>query len=317
MKFGINPVPPFNFDLSAAIFREGDERIQRYENGCFWQVIRPNGKLVLALLRSTGTVDDPELSVNLMPDGDLSDDDIRMAGEIVRALFNMNLNLLPFYEAVKGDRVMTKVAHLLRGLRNPSKATVFEALVDSIVEQQISLKAAWSLERRLIETFGDKLPLGDKTYFAFPEPEKLAKARTEELRGCGLSTRKSEYIRDLAQLIQKGLDLEKFKDYGDQEKIINELSQIRGVGVWTAELAMVRGMNRLDAMPADDLGLRRCISHYYCADRKITGDQARKVAEAWKGWRGLASFYMIMAERIGIEICTKNGLNWAAHPSGL
>jgi DNA-3-methyladenine glycosylase II len=208
-------------------------------------------------LRSTGTVDEPILSVNLMPDEDLSGDDVRIAREIVRALFNMNLDLLPFYEAVKGDQVMTKITQLLRGLRNPSTATVFEALVDSIVEQQISLKVAWSLERRLIKTFGDELPLGEKTYYAFPEPEKLGRATVEELRGCGLSTRKSEYIRNLAQLIRKGLDLEKFKDYQDPDKIIEELRRIRGVGVWTAELVMIRCMSKLDAMPADDLGLRK------------------------------------------------------------
>ena len=240
--------------------------------------------------------------MNVLPDEDLSVDDVRIAGEIVRVLFNMNLDLLPFYETVKGDRVMTKITKLLRGLRNPSTTTVFEALVDSIVEQQISLKVAWTLEKRLIETFGDVLPLGEKTYFAFPLPEKLAGATVEELRGCGLSTRKSEYIRDLAQMIQKGLDLDKLKEHQDPDRIIKELRQIRGVGVWTAELAMIRGMSKLDAMPADDLGIRRCLSHYYCADRKITGDQARRVAEAWKGWRGLASFYLIMAERIGLEI---------------
>lgn len=302
MEFITKPVPPFSFDHSAGIFSEGDERIERYEKGTYWQVIRLNGKLVLASLRSTGTVDEPEIYVTLTPDRDLTADDIRMAEEIVRGLFNMNLDLLPFYESVKGDRVMKKLTHLLRGLRNPSTATVFKALVDSIVEQQISLKVAWSLERRLIETFGDKLTFGEKTYYAFPEPKKLARATIEKLRGCGLSTRKSEYIRDLSQLVLKGLDLEKFREYNDQGKILEELKLIRGIGVWTAELAMVRGMSKLDAIPADDLGLRRCISHYYCADRKITGDQARKVAEAWKGWRGLASFYLIMAERIGIEI---------------
>lgn len=302
MDFVTKPVPPFSFDLSAGIFSEGDERIERYENGTYWQVIRPNGKLVLASLRSTGTIDEPEISVTLTPDQDLTADDIRMAGKIVRALFNMNLELLPFYESVKGDRVMKKITHLLTGLRNPSTASVFEALVDSIVEQQISLKVAWSLERRLVETFGDELTLGEKTYYAFPEPKKLARATIEKLRGCGLSTRKSEYIRDLSQLILDGLDLERFKDYQDPARIIEELRRIRGVGIWTAELAMIRGMSKLDAMPADDLGLRRCISHYYCSDRKITGDKARRVAEAWKGWRGLASFYLIMAERIGIEI---------------
>jgi DNA-3-methyladenine glycosylase II len=160
MKFDIKPVPPFSFDLSAGIFSEGDERIQRYEGGTYRQVIRLNGKLVLFSLRSTGTVDEPVLCVNLMPDEDLSGDDVRMAKKIVRALFNMNLDLLNFYEIVKADKVMTKITQLLRGLRNPSTATVFEALVDSIVEQQISLKVAWSLERRLIETFGERSSLG-------------------------------------------------------------------------------------------------------------------------------------------------------------
>lgn len=302
MKFDLKPVPPFSFDLSAGIFGDGDERIQRYESGSFWQVIRPNGKLVLVSMRSTGTVDGPEISVSILPDEDLSVDDVRKSGEIVRSLFNMNLDLLPFYEKVLGDRVMTKITQRLRGLRNPTTATVFEALVDSIVEQQISLKVAWTLERRLIETFGDALTLDEKTYFAFPQPEKLAGATVEELRGCGLSTRKSEYIRDLAQMIQKGLDLEKLKEHRDPDRIIEELRHIRGVGVWTAELAMIRGMSKLDTMPADDLGIRRCLSHYYCGDQKITGDQARRVAEAWMGWRGLASFYLIMAERIGLEL---------------
>jgi hypothetical protein len=67
MEFDTKPVPPFDFDLSAKIFSEGDEHIRRYEKGTYWQVIRPNHKMVLVALRSLGNVDRPELSVNLMP----------------------------------------------------------------------------------------------------------------------------------------------------------------------------------------------------------------------------------------------------------
>jgi DNA-3-methyladenine glycosylase II len=101
--------------------------------------------MVLVALRSLGNVDRPELSVNLMPDENLSGGDVKKAEEMVRYLFNMNLDLKPFYKAVKGDRVMSKITQELRGLRSPSTAIVFEALVDSIVEQQISLKVAWTL----------------------------------------------------------------------------------------------------------------------------------------------------------------------------
>jgi DNA-3-methyladenine glycosylase II len=301
MEFNIKPVAPFSFDLSARIFSEGDERIRRYEKGTYWRVLRLNRKLALVSLRSFGTVDEPELSVNLLSNIDISSDDAKMAEAIIRSLFNMDLDLRPFYDAVDSDKVMAKLVQQLRGLRSPSTETVFEALVDSIIEQQISLKVAWNLQRRLAETFGDALRLGGKIYYAFPEPGMLASATIEQLRNCGLSTRKAEYVRDISQLVKDGLDLERFKGYQGQERIIEELTQIRGVGVWTAELTMVRGMQKLDSIPADDLGLRRCISHYYCHDRKLTGEEARKIAQYWKGWRGLASFYLIMAERLGIK----------------
>lgn len=299
MELRIEPAAPFDLDLSAHIFSKGDAQFRRYETGEYWQVIRLGERLVLITLRSLGTVDSPELSVSLAP-GEFSDAEVKNALEIVRRLFNMDLALLPFYAAVKGDRVMSLLTERLRGLHSPTTQTAFEALVDSIIEQQISLKAAWSLERRVIEAFGDILRMDDKAYYAFPSPETLSQASVEALRDCGLSMRKAEYVRDSARLVMDGLDLERLRDY-DDNRIIEELKKIRGVGVWTAELTMIRGMQRLDAIPADDLGLRRCISHYYCSGQKITSSEARKIAEAWKGWRGLASFYLITAERMGIE----------------
>lgn len=113
MEFDTTPVPPFDFDLSAKIFSEGDERIRRYENGTYWQVLRLDHKMVLATLCSSGNVDRPELSVKLMPDEALSGDDVKKAEETVRYLFSMNLDLKPFYEAVKGDLVMSKITQVL------------------------------------------------------------------------------------------------------------------------------------------------------------------------------------------------------------
>ncbi|MGA9099855.1 MAG: DNA-3-methyladenine glycosylase [Methanotrichaceae archaeon] len=300
MKLKIKPAPPFDLDLSARIFSEGDARFRRYEAGAFWQVIRLGERLALVTLRSTGSVDAPVLSVELEPNV-FSSDEADAAEKIVRKLFNLDFNLLPFYEAVKGDRVMSKLTDRLRGLHSPTTQTIFEALIDSIIEQQISLKVAWSLQRRVIETFGDVLRINGKDYYAFPRPDTLAGATLEQLRNCGLSMRKTEYVRDFARLVVNGLDPESLRDY-DDSSIIEELSKIRGVGVWTAELTMVRGMARLDAIPADDLGIRRCISHYYCGDKEITGAEARRIAEGWRGWRGLASFYLLTAERLGIEV---------------
>jgi len=303
MPLYLKPIPPYDLDLSAKIFAEGgDEHIRTFRDGIFWQVLKVDDQLVLAKAKSTGTVEQPRLCLDLESDGEVSEDLERKARCLLSSILHLNLDLESFYKAVDSDRIMRELARLLRGLKSPSTPTVFEALVDSILEQQVSIKAAWVLENRLIKAFGDSLKVDGQTYYAFPEPAKLASLTVEDLRPLGLSARKAEYILGSSKLASNGLDLEKFKNYTDPDKVIEELCRIRGIGVWTAELTMVRGMGMIDAIPADDLGLKRCISHYYCGDRKIAEAEARKIAEAWKGWRGLASFYLIMAERLGIEL---------------
>lgn len=144
--------------------------------------------------------------------------------------------------------------------------------------------------------------LNHEAYYAFPTPQKLAPSTIEQLRGCGLSFKKAEYVKKISGLVaDKKLDLDKFKSYEDAEEIVKELDKIRGIGVWTAELTIVRGMQKLEAIPADDLGVRRCISHYYSNNREVSGDEARRIAENWGRWKGLASFYPIMAGRLGVE----------------
>ncbi len=92
------------------------------------------------------------------------------------------------------------------------------------------------------------------------------------------------------------------KKYEDTEQIINELCKIRGIGLWTAEFVMLRGLNRLESLPTDDMGIRRVISHYYCNETKISSDESREIAKKWGKWKGLAAFYLIIAEMVNINI---------------
>lgn len=212
MELTLEPLPPFDFDLSAQFFSNGDGRIQRYEDGVFSQTVRLSGVPALIRVTSQGTVDHPRLLVQVEP-GDAFTEEGREENRsdieaLVTKLFNLNLDLLPFYEAVKRDRIMMQITRRLWGLHSPSTATVFEALVDSIIEQQISLKAAWSMQRRLIEAFGGALTLQGRTYCAFPVPEKLAAASIEQLRTCGLSGRKAEYVQGVAKLVVEMLEIE-------------------------------------------------------------------------------------------------------------
>jgi DNA-3-methyladenine glycosylase II len=222
-------------------------------------------------------------------------------------VFNAHLDVKPFYHAIRNDPVMAELSGKLRGLKNPATATVFQALFDSIIEQQISLNVAHVLQRRVIKAFGDVLVVDGNTYYAFPTPQRMALASLDSLRRCGLSRRKAEYITGIAtRIAAQAEDLERLRQYGETQMILNSLCSLRGVGVWTAELTAIRGLNRLDVFPADDLGLRRWVAHYYCSGRTITSAQARGIAEQWGKWKGLAGYYLVVAGLLKIVTKAQN-----------
>ncbi len=303
MKLILSPNAPFDFNLSAAIFSDGDKQIRKYDEGRYWQVIRLINEPVLIIISSIGTVDKPKLLLDVKGKKELLNEQLNIAKEIVSNLFNLDFDLTQFYKEVSCDPTMRRLIELLRGLKSPATQTVFEALISSITEQQISLDVAFSLQNRLTKAFGDIIQIDQTIYYAFPTAEALASATIVQLRSCGLSTRKAEYIRDIAALVANGqLDLEVLKTQDDISEIVDELCKLRGVGVWTSELTLIRGVHKFEVIPADDLGLRKIISHYYCNDALISSERARAIAKKWGTWRGLASFYLIMAGRLGIEV---------------
>ena len=298
----ITAIPPYNFDLSCEIFANGDQQIRNAKNGFFWQVIRVNRKLALAVVTATGTVEKPKLTVDLKSDKTITEEDKKTSEKAIKTLFSLDLNLKRFYEIVKNDEIMAQLTSELWGLKNPTTPTIFEAMIDAIVEQQISLKVANNLENKIIKRFGDALNLEDDVYFVYPTPQQLALVSINEFRQCGLSYRKAEYVKDASTLIAEGkLNLENLKTYEDSHQIVQELDHIRGVGVWTAEFTMLRGMRRLEALPADDLGLRRVISRYYRDGKLISSVEARRIGENWGCWKGLAAYYLVVADMKDIE----------------
>ena len=296
----LSPVPPFDFALSAFIFSGGDPQIRSFSGGMFRQVLRVGEGLILATVTGTGSVGRPAVRVRLEP-RPAREEGTAEAGEVVRRIFNLDLDISPFAAAVRKDPVMSALARRFRGLKPPRTASVFEAIVDSITEQQISLTAAHSMERKIIRTFGDTLSRDGTEYYAYPTPERLTQASVGDLRACGLSGKKAEYILGIAEMIRGGsLDLENHPLSEKTGAIIDQLTDIRGVGTWTAELTALRGLSRLDAIPADDLGIRRSISAFYSGGSRIDAAEARRIAGGWGAWKGLAAYYLVVAEMQGI-----------------
>jgi DNA-3-methyladenine glycosylase II len=161
-----------------------------------------------------------------------------------------------------------------------SRGDPFVTLARSVVGQQISVasaQAAWAK----VEAACPKLV-----------PQQFIKLGLEKLTTCGLSKRKAEYVLDLAQHFVSGaLHVGKWTSMED-EAVIAELTQIRGIGRWTAEMFLIFNLSRPDVLPLDDLGLIRAISVNYFSGEPVTRSEAREVAANWEPWRTVATWYM-------------------------
>lgn len=156
----------------------------------------------------------------------------------------------------------------------------FMTLARAIVGQQISVKAAQSVWDRLM------LCVGECT------PRAVLRREAPQLRGCGLSDRKTEYIVDLARRFDRGLvHPHRWPGMSDEE-VIADLVQVRGIGRWTAEMFLIFNLLRPDVFPLDDLGLQNAIRRHYCDGRKASLARMRRLGEQWAPWRSVATWYL-------------------------
>jgi DNA-3-methyladenine glycosylase II len=216
-------------------------------------------------------------------------------GAVARWIFHTELDLSAFYALVADDPVLGPITERLHGLKPLRPASLFEMAVIAVTEQQISMTAARKIRGRIVETYGE---LKNGLHF-FPLPESLAAASVEDLKARGLSTRKAEYIRNLAQQVENGdLDLEALKDRPNDE-VIERLTQLRGFGRWSADYLLIRGLGRLDVVVADDLGVRKVVGGYFKeGGQPMTAAEVREALAPYSPYRGLAMFYLLTAPRL-------------------
>jgi DNA-3-methyladenine glycosylase II len=184
----------------------------------------------------------------------------------------------------KRDRVMKKLIPQFGDGRLQSPGDAFTTLARSIVGQQISVKAAQSVWDRFAA-----LMSGPSSRLA---PAGVLKLDAQALRGAGLSARKVEYLRDLAQHFESGSVHVRQWQQMDDEAIVDELVAIRGIGRWTAEMFLIFHLMRPNVLPLDDLGLIKGISQHYFSGEPVSRAEAREVGEAWAPFRSVATWYI-------------------------
>jgi DNA-3-methyladenine glycosylase II len=181
---------------------------------------------------------------------------------------------------MKRDRILRKIIPKHPDVHLLSRGDAFGTLARSIIGQQISVKAAESVWARLT------------SHTRRITPAAFLKTDIAGMRGCGLSQRKAEYLLDLASHFKDGSVHVRQWEAMDDEAVIAELVQIRGIGRWTAEMFLIFNLLRPDVLPLDDLGLLKAISLAYFSGEPVSRFDAREVAENWSPWRTVATWYL-------------------------
>jgi DNA-3-methyladenine glycosylase II len=159
--------------------------------------------------------------------------------------------------------------------------SAFAALVESIMYQQITVRAAASIHRRLRRLVGRR----------HPRPADILGASGRDLRACGLSRQKIAYLRDLAARATDGLPLRGLGRL-DDETVIERLCEVKGIGRWTAEMFLIFRLGRFDVLPVHDYGIRKALQRAYGLRALPKPDWMRAKAEAWRPYRTVACWYL-------------------------
>ncbi len=282
LRITLRPLQLVDFALTARVLRRSPRNlIDRVDDDGIWTraVVLSNGP---ALLR--GRQHGATIAFDAAPAGAVDRSAIEA---LVTRLFSLDLDLAPFWRSVQHEPGLAELARRCAGLRPQRFPTLFEALANGICCQQLSLAAGMTRLGHLAERFGPRT--SDRTRVGPPEPGRVAKARLSSLRQAGLSARRAAQLRDLARL-----PLERFEQeltaLPDAEARAR-LLELPGIGPWTADYVLLRGLGRLDVFPSGDVGAAHTLGRIL--GRVIEPPDAVRFAACFTPLRGMLYFCML------------------------
>ena len=292
--FSLAPRPPFRLDLTAwAIRRRSGNRVDVWDGETYQRVLAIQGKPVLISVTQYGHMDAPRLKVIASgePVSARSKNAVVLALE---RLLGLRIDLSAFYEFASKQPRLRELASRFRGLKPPQFPAVWEGVVNGIACQQLSLAVGILLLNRLSAACGLAFETSEEARYAFPRPEDLAVAAPETIRSLGFSGAKTRALIELAREISAGrLDLEAFADMSN-EQAASRLVELRGIGRWTAEYTLLRGLRRLDVFPGDDIGARNNLGRWMRLRGPVDYARVARLLSRWRPYGGLIYFHLLV-----------------------
>jgi DNA-3-methyladenine glycosylase II len=294
-QFLIEPSAPFRLDLTVwALRRRSHNAIDRWDaSGAYRRVVLVDGRPVSLSVTQDGGAMAPRLSV-VLSGGPFDAREEELARSAVDRLLGLSVDLSAFATMALTDPLVGPLADRMRGLKPPRFPTVFEALVNGVACQQLSLTVGIHLLNRLAAAHGRAAADGPSNARAFPDPVALASLQPDELKRHGFSTTKARTIIEIARAIATGdLDLEALHTL-DDDAAVERLVGLRGIGRWTAEYVLLRGLGRLHVFPGDDVGAQSKLKRLLGIDTPLRYDDVRALVARWQPFAGVVYFHLLL-----------------------
>jgi DNA-3-methyladenine glycosylase II len=294
IDFQIKPTPPFRLDLTVwALRRRPHYLVDRWDGRTYRRVLLVYEQPLEVAVTQTGPVEAPLLRVevnNSRPHWEWAS---FIADQLVKML-GLHLDLAPFYRLAKQDDRLRPLAQRWRGLKPPQFPSVFEALVNAITCQQLSLTRGIHLLNRLAATYGPALPGEGESWPGFPRPADLADLAPEDLQDLGFSRKKGAALIELARCFRNcNPNLENLDTLGKSEAMAR-LRAFKGVGRWSAEYVLLRGLECWSVFPGDDVGGRRALQAWLQLSEPPDYQGVSRHLAGWHPFGGLIYFHLLL-----------------------
>ncbi len=292
----IRPQPPFRLDYTVwALRRQPHNLIDQWDGKTYRRVFVVDKAPFLIEVVQEGTAQKPRLNVLASGRTIVSEDGTkRTIASLLKKVLGTSEELHDFYRIVRKNATLNLLAKEFVGLKPPCYPTVFEALVNAFACQQLSLNVGITLLNRLSETYGSSIKVDGDVMHAFPGPEELAGAKTEALRELGFSRNKAHAITALARsVLDNVVDLNGVAKMNVQEAV-EELRKISGVGRWSAEYVLLRGLRRLAVFPGDDVGAQNNLQRFLSLRKKPDYETIKRIMLRWKPYGGFVYFHFLL-----------------------
>jgi DNA-3-methyladenine glycosylase II len=289
-SFTITPPPPFRLDLTVWVLRRLPiNQMDRWDGKTYRRVLMLGDTPAEIAVVQAGSARAPKLFVTAQG-ARLGIRRREALVSIVEKMLGLSVDLHPFRRLTESDTRLAGLVDPFIGFKPPRLSSVFESLVNGIACQQLSLQVGIHLLNRLCRAYG--LAVGEN--HGFPRPMDLASATPPQLKRLGFSGNKSRVILSTARCLAEGrLNLEDLATL-DTAEALDRLMTLKGVGRWTAQYILLRGLGRLDVFPADDVGSQNKMQLYLRLKQRPGYDKMYRILAPWRPYRGLLYFYLLL-----------------------